>query len=253
MVQKHYYSEKRQQELRQFLVDWIINDIQPINVVTNPKFRQLIFQLDPAFILPCPETVKAIIHAAFNFSFSNLQQIIKSQAKSVSLTLDLWTSKSRQGYLGVTCSFLNSTFDLREFTLDIAYIRYPHTSNHILEALEDILTKWEIRDMVFTVTTDSGSNVKKAIRDMREVNWLKCTAHTLHLVVGKGMRPAEILIAHVKRLIDFFLRPKQSERLEDIQQKFPELANDDENNENFSNNEKVVCNFFIFSYLKILY
>ena len=107
--------------------------------------------------------------------------------------------------------------------------------------------------MVFTVTTDSGSNVKKAIRDMREVNWLRCTAHTLHLVVGKGMRPAEILIAHVKRLIDFFLRPKQSERLEDIQQKFPELANDDENNENFSNNEKVVCNFFIFSYLKILY
>ena len=250
-MQKHYYSEKRQQELRQFLVDWIIDDIQPINIVTNPKFRQLIFQLEPAFILPCSETVKDIIYAAFNFSFSNLQQVIKSQAKSVSLTLDLWTSRSRQGYLGITCSFLNNTFDLHEFTLDIAYIRYPHTSNHILETLEDVLAKWKIRDMVFTITTDSGSNVKKAIQDMEEVNWLRCTAHTLHLVVGKGMKPAEILIARIKRLIDFFLRPKQSERLEDIQQKFPELAND---NENFSNNEKVVCNFFLFLlYLKILY
>jgi len=56
------------------------------------------------------------------------------------------------------------------------------------------------------------------------------------------MKLAKILIACVKRLIDFFLRPKQSERLEDIQKKFPELAND---NENFSDNEKVVCNFFI--------
>ena len=56
------------------------------------------------------------------------------------------------------------------------------------------------------------------------------------------MKSAKILIARIKRLIDFFLRPKQSERLEDIQQKFPELAND---NENFSDNEKVVCNFFI--------
>lgn len=70
--------------------------------------------------------------------------------------------------------------------------------------------------MVFTITTDSGSNVKKEIQDMREVNQLGCTAHTLHLVEGKGMKPAEILIAHVKRLIDFFLFPKQSEHLEDI-------------------------------------
>jgi len=186
-VQKHYYSEKRQQELRQFLVDWIIDDIQPINIVTNPKFRQLIFQLELAFILPCSETVKDIIHvyAAFNFSFSNLQQIIKSQAKSVSLTLDLWTSRSRQGYLGITYSFLNNTFDLYEFTLDIAYIRYPHTSNHILETLEDVLAKWKIRDMVFTITTDSGSNVKKAIQDMEKINWLRCIAHTLHLVINK--------------------------------------------------------------------
>ena len=105
-----------------------------------------------------------------------------------------------------------------------------------------MLEKWKIRDMVFTITTDSGSNVKKAIQDMEEVNWLRCTAHTFHLVVGKEMKPAEILIARVKRLIDFFLHSKQSERLEDIQQKFPELAND---NENFSDNEKVVCNFFI--------
>jgi hypothetical protein len=200
----------------------------------------LIFQLDPAFILPCPQTVNGIIYDAFNFSFPTLQQIIKAQAKSVSLTLDLWTARNRQGYLGITGSFLDNTFELREFTLDIAYVRYPHTSKHILETLEQVLEKWKIRNLVFTITTDSGSNVKKAIQDMEGVDWLRCTAHTLHLVVGKGMKPAEILIARVKRLIDFFLRPKQSERLEDIQKKFPDLLN-----ENTNDDKKIVNNFFV--------
>jgi hypothetical protein len=140
---------------------------------------------------------------------------------------------------------------LHEFTLDIAYVQYPHSSKHILETLERVLENWKIRDLVFTATTDSGSNVKKAIQDMEGVNWLRCTAHTLNLVIGKGMKPAEILIARAKRLIDFFLRPKQSKRLEDIQQKFPELMNDNLN-DNTNSNEKIVSNFILFICLFIL-
>ena len=129
----------------------------------------MIFQLDPAFILPCPQTVNGIIYDAFNFSFPTLQQIIKDQAKSVSLTLDLWTARNRQGYLGITGSFLDNTFELCEFTLDIAYVRYPHTSKHILETLEQVLEEWKIRNLVFTITTDSGSNVKKQFRIWKEL------------------------------------------------------------------------------------
>ena len=94
MAHKHY-SAKNQQEFQQYLVNWIIDDIQPISVVENSKFCQFIYQLDPTFVMPCPETVKGIIYDAFKFSFSKLQQIIRDQAKSVSLTLDLWTAKNR--------------------------------------------------------------------------------------------------------------------------------------------------------------
>ena len=59
--------------------------------------------------------------------------------------------------------------------------------------------------------------MKKCVQDMEGVNRLGCTAHTLQLVIGKGMKPAEILIARAKQLIDFFMRPKQSERLEEAQ------------------------------------
>ena len=204
MVYKHPYSEKNQQEFWQYLVNWIIDDIQLISVVANSKFCQFIYQLNPTFVIPCPETVKGIIHTAYNFFFSKLQQIIKDQAKSVFLTLNFWTAKNCQDFLGITCSFLNNSFELNEFTLNIAYVRYPHTSTHILETLEQILNEWKICELVFTVTTDNSSNVKKAILDMKNVNWLGCTAHTLQLVIGKGLKLAEVLIARAKCLIDFF-------------------------------------------------
>ncbi|GET51481.1 zinc finger BED domain-containing protein 1-like [Rhizophagus irregularis DAOM 181602=DAOM 197198] len=125
-----HYSAKNQEECWQYLVDWIVDDIQLISVVANLKFCQLINQLNPTFVMPCPETVKA-------------------------------------------------------------YVKYPHTSQHILETLEEILKEWKIRELVFTATTDNSSNVKKAILDMKNVNCLRCTAYILQLVVGKGMKSAE--------------------------------------------------------------
>src|SRR5438045_3580246 len=93
--------------------------------------------------------------------------------------------------------------ETKEFTLTIEHVHYPYTAVHILEILELILKEWNIRDKVYTITTDNSSNIKKAIDDMREVKWLGCAVHTLHLVVEKEMIPAQILIIRAKRLIDF--------------------------------------------------
>lgn len=228
------------------MVNWIVNDSQPICVIKNMDLRILLNELDPAFIMPCQETIRKMIHEAFNYTLPQLKNLIKNEATSVSLTLDLWTSRSRQGYLGVTCSFIDSEWKLKEFTLTIEYARYPYTAIHIHETLESILNEWEIRDKVYTITTDNGSNIKKAIRDMDGVEWSGCAAHTLHLIVGKSMMPAQVLIMRAKRLIDFFMRPKQSERLEEVQKNFPNIddenndyeTDEDENEENDENDEQ---------------
>jgi hypothetical protein len=72
------------------------------------------------------------------------------------------------------------------------------------------------------------------------------------------MKPAEILIARVKQLINFFMRPKQSERLEDMQNKFLELAenfelqialhNKEEGNEESEQKEIVKLTKFILNF-----
>ena len=223
------HKDNRQNELRQFLTDWIIEDLQPLYVVQSPSFRRLISELDPAFIMPDEKGIKKIIFSAYNFTLPTLIEKIKVDAKSISLTTDMWTSRSGQGYIGVTCSYIDSKFNLHEITLTVNYVRYPHTAQHIAESLEEIFEKWKLREKVFTITTDNAANMKKAISNMN-VEWQGCSAHTLQLIIGKGLIPVKALIIRVKWLIEFFTRPKQSERLEDIQKNYPNVnKNGDEN------------------------
>ena len=80
--------------------------------------------------------------------------------------------------------------------------------------------KWNLDGKVFTITTDNGSNMVKTgklLKDSSNITRFPCAAHTLQLVVGKGLIPAERLVARAKRLINFFTTPKQTERLIDIQ------------------------------------
>ncbi|GBC29142.2 hypothetical protein GLOIN_2v1687662 [Rhizophagus irregularis DAOM 181602=DAOM 197198] len=99
------------------------------------------------------------------------------------------TAKNGQGYIGITCSYIDSKFNLYEVTLTVNYVRYPHTSQHIIESLEETLDEWKLREKTFTITTDNAANMKKAISDMDGIEWQGCTAHTLQLVIGKGLVP----------------------------------------------------------------
>ena len=132
-------------------------------------------------------------------------------------------SHNRLGFLEVTCLFLDKNFILHEFILTVEYIRYPHTAQNISNTLFTILDKWNLAEKVHMIVTDNGSNIKKAIKNMglisSNIRWQSCTTHTLQLVIGKGLNIVKLLVLRVKRLIDFFLIPKQSEKLEEIQKR----------------------------------
>jgi hypothetical protein len=174
--------------------------------------------------------MKKLIHQAYNYSLPLIIKRLEKDANSVSLTCDLWTGRNRQGFLGITCSYLDPEFQLHEIVLSVEYIPYPHTAENIGDSLLAVFDEWKLRDKVFIITTDNGSNMQKAIKDMESVTnnilWQPCSAHTLQLVVGKGLNPIKVLIGRAKRLIDFFLRPKQSERLEKIQRRFMQPVNE---------------------------
>ncbi|GET04540.1 zinc finger BED domain-containing protein 4-like [Rhizophagus clarus] len=194
-----HHQESRQLELCQHLTDWIICDSQPLTVLESPAFKQLIFQLDPKFQMPNPKYIKLLIHKAYNYSKPLIMEKLEKDANAVSLTCDLWTGRNRQGFLGIT-------------------------SDHVGNTLLAVLDEWELRDKTLIAFRILESLSIVIIKDLElaadNIMWQPCTAHTLQLVVGKGLAPIKLIVGRAKRLIDFFMSPKQSERLEKIQKQF---------------------------------
>lgn len=192
-------------------------DCQPLYLLKSPAFRQFINALNENFELPSCKEFRKRIFEAFNFTRNQLVQYIQENASSVSLTCDLWTSRGKQGFLGVTCHFITPNFEMKEITLAIRYMPYPYTGEAIQQVLEEIISEWKLQAKVFFCTTDNAANMKNCLNRISWLQRLSCTAHTIQLVVGKGLLTAEILIARAKRLINFFTSPKQNERLIDAQ------------------------------------
>jgi len=102
----------------------------------------------------------------------------------------------------------------KEALLELKQVPYPHTGEIISQLLTDIFERWNIKNIIIALTTDNGSNIKKAAQIMGNIDRLPCAAHTLQLTVSKGLNIIKVLILRAKRLIDFFhISPKQSERL----------------------------------------
>ncbi|CAG8466542.1 10225_t:CDS:2 [Dentiscutata heterogama] len=87
--------------------------------------------------MPCEETVKKIIYTAYKYSLPILKEKLINEAISVSLCIDLWIARSRRGYLGITCSFINNDYKRCEFVLTIKYVsvtvKLPTGSDYSLE------------------------------------------------------------------------------------------------------------------------
>jgi hypothetical protein len=213
-------SSVRKNQLDNKFVGIIVKDNQPLSIRDDEGFREFVEELDPFYELPSDKKIKELLAKGYNYCKQEITCLFEQGVTSCSLTLDLWTSRSRAGYLGVTCSFVDAQFELHEAILAIKYLQYPHTGDTIVECLNKIIHDWNLDGKVFTITTDNGSNMVKAgklLKNYKNITRFPCAAHTLQLVVGKGLLPAERLVARAKRLINFFITPKQTEKLVDIQ------------------------------------
>jgi len=97
---------------------------------------------------------------------------------------------------------LDEVFQQHEFVLAVTYVRYPHTAKHIGDTLLEILDNWLLREKVNVIVTDNSSNMKRAIKDINyiapNIIWQPCTAHTLQLIIEKGLACVKLLVLRAK-------------------------------------------------------
>jgi hypothetical protein len=209
-------NPQRKVYLDQKFVGILVKDYQSLSIRDDEGFLEFIHELDSTYQLPNEKRIRELLTNGHNHTKNILINNFHSDVISCSLTTDLWTARSRVGYIGVICAYINKQFKLNEVILAIKYMLYPHTGEVIAKEIQNILDEWNLTDKAFTIMTDNGSNMVKSAQLIPGLTRIPYTAHTLQLVVGKDLLPAETLIARAKRLMLFFTSPKQMEKLMEI-------------------------------------
>src|SRR6266498_3526207 len=192
---KKNLTDQEQRILVQLFVEFLIDNNQPFNLVTNEAFRKFLNALNPSFNIPCENTIQILLESAHQYTEQKLRSLLETDAISVSLTTDFWTSRSQEGYIGITCSWISTNFEPKESLLALEYVPFPHTAEKICESLINTIRSWNLEYKVMSVTTDNGSNMVKAMKLLKQefpnTERIACAAYTLQLVVNKGLKSSE--------------------------------------------------------------
>ena len=209
-------------EKKQAVIDWIILDMQPFKVVEGKAFQNMISSFDPNFQLPTRNSIKKFIVKSFEKRKKLIIEYIKKISGKVSLTTDLWSSLNNESFLGITIHFIDESWVLRHFTLDILQFKGAHTGQSIADKIYEVLVEFGLENKTVSMTTDNASNVILSARILatkfdHEFTHYRCVAHILNIIVTAGLNAIKVPIKKLRKLIKMIRKStKMLEELENL-------------------------------------
>ncbi|XP_033990656.1 zinc finger BED domain-containing protein 4-like [Trematomus bernacchii] len=195
----------RKQDLDEALVNLIVKDTQPFSVVEDVGFRAFVALLDPNYVIPKRQAVKAMVEAKYALerskAIADMQKVV-----AVSLTSDMWTSINMDAYLAVTCHFVDDNTRLNSVLLGVQQFPQTHTAENLARVKTSLMEEWGITDKVTCLVTDGAANMISCGKHLK-LRHAICIAHTLNLIVKKSLDMTPVLSdirAKSRKLVGFF-------------------------------------------------
>lgn len=144
---------------------------------------------------------------------------------AVSLTTDGWTSTNNEGYICVSVHFLNKNFELRSLLLECVKYFERHTSNNLAKELLRVMDEWQLKQQTVAIVSDNAANIKSAIEITGKPH-IPCFAHSINLVIQKGLFEISATHSKVKRIVKYFKKSTLATEkllLTEKQMDFPQL------------------------------
>jgi hypothetical protein len=165
------YGSKNEMQLKivsSLVENLIIGCGLPLSIVENDYFGQFMNDVHPKFNLPSrPAITQKLIPAVKEKRIIQIREQL-SQAKSVSLTVDIWTDRRMHSFLAITAhTFVNFRADAS--LINFSAFKGSHTGKSIAAEIEKTVDDFKLRGKLEYIVTDNASNMRKALDVLKEV------------------------------------------------------------------------------------
>ena len=145
-----------------------------------PPSQSVLVSTGSGYKVPSRPHVTSICHKMFDSLKEEL--LAKLDSPYVSLTTDIWTSRTQQPYLTVTAHFITEKWKMESKVLQTRERPERHTGMNISERLKAAAGEWNIaNDRLAAVVRDNAANMVLAVDLVGEWDDLGCFGHTLQL------------------------------------------------------------------------
>ena len=213
---KYKRPSKRSDDIDRALAYAVIRDLLPISECCGEGLSDFAAALDPRYVMPSDKYIKNSVILPMYYS---TKQIIKEELADcdcLCMTTDTWSSLAKQSYISLTVHFItHDTFELKSYLLETRYMPKSHTSEHLIEIINEMIEEWGISDKHITFVTDNARDIKRAICDLSNYMWIGCFAHTLNLSIGKALKVVRVknTVTRCKKIVNYFGKSNNATRM----------------------------------------
>ena len=180
-------DSERWKTLVEAIGNFIASDMQPLSVVENSGFRQMMHIAEPCFKVPSrPYFTNTVIPAMHTRKRLKTENVLSS-VQYCSVTTDIWTAQhSTRSYISLTVHCVTSSWELASYCLSTKELPGEHAATNISTAIQEMLNDWNIdTEKIVAVVTDNARNMLNTISELDLFNF-PCIGHTLQLGVKKA-------------------------------------------------------------------
>lgn len=133
-----------QEKFRAALLKWIVVCDQPYSEPQREAFVEMIKTLNPDAHIVSDKTVHADLMTTYHAKFAELITEVSSVPGKISLTMDLWTSKSVLSFMAIRGHWLDGDWNYQSKLFEFSYVEDAHTGENLGNILNDCLTRLKI-------------------------------------------------------------------------------------------------------------
>ena len=159
--------------------------MHPFRIVEDESFLMLVKSNGSELDLPSRQALKAAVIAKAEFARGLLKSKLRETQYNVCLSMDLWTNKKMESFMGITGHFVLDGA-VRDATLHFGRFDTEATADNLAKELRQIIASYGLDERIASFTVDNGQNVLNAVK-LLGIEPTRCAAHVLNIAVKDGL------------------------------------------------------------------